>query len=241
MDRPRGRLRSASERSSAAESPPAKGASSSDLVFRQILQGLYEGRFVPGQRLVEADLTRSFKVSRGSVREALSRLAAEGVVALSLNRGAQVRALTRGEVRDLLAVIEMLVGLAARFAAERIGEPGNRGLLQASLDRLLRFADSPDFFRFVQARNAFYRTLLQIGGNRELARLLPSMHVHLVRIQFRAYHTEADDKRFDDYRQIVEAVLTGPPARAELAGRRHIRRIQRSLGRLPAQAFAPED
>src|SRR5690606_34452751 len=57
--------------------------SSPDGVFNEILNGLYDGRYVPGQKLIESDLTDRFKVSRGSVREALKRLAAEGVVQLT--------------------------------------------------------------------------------------------------------------------------------------------------------------
>src|SRR6266545_7992045 len=110
-----------------AQSRSSKGKvlSSPDIVFREILRGLYEGRFVPGQRLIEADLTREFKVSRGSVREALTRLAAEGVVSSTRHRGAYIRSLTRDEVREILRVLEIMVGLAASLAAARIGLADN--------------------------------------------------------------------------------------------------------------------
>ena len=65
------------------------------VVYRGIVDGLYRGRYVPGQRLVEADLTRDFEVGRGSVREALSRLAAEGLVTMNLHRSAVLRQLSR--------------------------------------------------------------------------------------------------------------------------------------------------
>jgi DNA-binding GntR family transcriptional regulator len=45
-------------------------------IVRDIIGGLYEGRYVPGQRLVEADLTRQYDASRGPVREALNWLSA---------------------------------------------------------------------------------------------------------------------------------------------------------------------
>ena len=101
----------------ATADPAPRGLSSPDTIVNEILRGLYSGRYVPGQRLIEADLTREYKVSRGSIREALKRLAAEGVVSLNLHRGAYIRLLSRSEVRELLAVIEVLTGLAARLAA----------------------------------------------------------------------------------------------------------------------------
>lgn len=219
---------------------PRGDVSSPDAVFREILRGLYQGRYVPGQRLIEADLTREYKVSRGSVREALSRLAAEGVVSLTLHRGAYIRSLTRADTREVLAVMGVMIGLAARLAAGRIDESGNRALFEESVGRLLAFEKNRDFLDFVRARNRFYRVIVQIGGNRELGRVLPSMHVHLVRIQFRAYQTRAEEVRFDDYRQIADAILTGASARAERVGREHIRRIARGIEHLPDEAFAPE-
>lgn len=213
--------------------------SSPEKVARQILEGLYRGKYVPGQRLIEADLTRELKVGRGTVREALNRLSAEGVVVLSFNRGAQIRALTRSEVDDILAVAEVLVGLAARQAAQKIGDPGNRKLLQASLERLVA-SNAGEFFEFVRARNAFYRALVQIGGNRELARVLPHMQVHVVRTQFRGYLVESESARLRDYRKITEAVLRASPRKAEIAVQRHIRALLSAVHRLPDDAFAAE-
>ena len=91
-------------------------------VYSGVLTGLYEGRFVPGQRLVELDLSRIYQVSRNSVREALSRLEAERVILLTPHRGAQIRLLTRVEARGILEMLELLIGLAARLAAKHIHE-----------------------------------------------------------------------------------------------------------------------
>ena len=54
---------------------------SPDRVVDAIIRSIRTGVYVPGQRLIEADLTRDYHVSRGPVREALKRLAAEGVYA----------------------------------------------------------------------------------------------------------------------------------------------------------------
>jgi DNA-binding GntR family transcriptional regulator len=212
--------------------------SSADQIFRSVVEGLYEGRYVPGQRLVEAELTQTFGVSRGSVREALNRLAAERVVSLNLHRGAQIRSLSRKEAADTLVVLEPLIGLAARLAAERIGTSGARDRFTAVYERLLSFEHRADSFEMVRARNAFYRTLLEIGENDELARLLPSVQVHLVRVQFRMSRSARDGERFSEYRQIGDAVLAANARRAELAGRRHVRSIARALDALDDGAFA---
>jgi DNA-binding GntR family transcriptional regulator len=218
-----------------ARTRPAR--SSADEIFRSVIEGLYEGRYVPGQRLVEADLTHTFGVSRGSVREALNRLAAERVISLNLHRGAQIRSLSRKEARDILVVLEQLIGLAAKLAAENIEIEGARARFAGVYDRLMAFEKHTESFEMVRARNVFYRTLLEIGHNEELARVLPSVQVHLVRVQFRMSRSAAEGDRFPEYRRIAEAVLSGNARRAELAGRRHVRSIARALEGLPDSAF----
>jgi DNA-binding GntR family transcriptional regulator len=220
----------------AASASPPKPVSSADTIFRDVIRGLYEGRYVPGQRLVEADLVEVYGASRGSIREALNRLAAEGVVTLSLYKGAAIRALSRDDVRNIVVLLEPLIGLAGKLAAERIGVDGNRERLQAAVADLLRYEGTPGSFDLVKARNAFYRALVEIGGNPELGRVLAGMHIHLVRVQVRNEQTEA--RRFDDYRAIVEAVLAGDERRAELTSRRHVRNVATALQALPDSAFA---
>lgn len=224
-ERPTSSLTTKRARSSPATqveaAPPS--ISSPDLIFRDVVQGLYKGSYVPGQRLVEADMTKKWSVSRGTVREALNRLSAEGIVTLSRHRGAAIRVLDRKEMRDILEMLELMIGMAARLAAKRIDEEDNRERFIESLEALLEFRNRPDSFELVRARNRFYRTLASVGGNRELQDLLSRMHVHLVRVQLRALHEKLMTDRFDDYRRVGDAVLAGDMRRAELAARRHVR------------------
>jgi DNA-binding GntR family transcriptional regulator len=216
--------------------------SSADKVLRGIVRGLYDGRYVPGQRLVEGDLTRDFKVGRGSVREALNRLRAEGIVTLNLHRGAHIRSLTREEAFEIMDLLEVLIGLAARLAAQRIGLRGHRALLQQSIAALSAHERGTEFFDFVRARNAFYRALLRISGSGELKRLLTGVHVNLIRVQSRAFETESGRKKthLEDYRTITAAVLAGDVRRAETTARRHVRNVRDLLSRLPRQTYPVE-
>src|SRR5215212_3192469 len=93
---------------------------SSDLVFFGIVNELEAQTLVPGQRLVEVDLASQFGVGRNSVREALQRLAAEGVVDLFRHKGAVIRSLTVKQTLDVLDVAERMMGLLARTAARAI-------------------------------------------------------------------------------------------------------------------------
>jgi DNA-binding GntR family transcriptional regulator len=212
--------------------------SSADQIVAEILRGLYEGRYVAGQKLIESDLTRQFRVGRGSVREALQRLAAEGLVTVSLYKGASIRALSRTDVRDVLEVVEALAGLAARRAAERFNGPDDERILRATVTSLAAIAASGDTFEFGRMRNRFYRQLAQISGNRELARLLAMVQTHLIRVQFRSVHPlNAARQRLQDYERITDAILARDGATAERLIRQHIRGTARAIEKLPDQYF----
>lgn len=221
-----------------AGGPSAKPLSSADTVVAEIMRALYDGRFVAGQKLTEAELTVRFGVGRSTIREALKRLAAEGVVTLNLHRGANIRELTRTDVRDILEVVASLAGLSARLAAERWGGHEEVALHQtlASLKILDREGDA---FELARMRNRFYRMLAQIAGNRELSRLIPLVQAHLVRVQFRAaYANRGDFEQIQDYARIVEAVLKRDGALAERLMRKHVLRVAELIEQLPDRFFA---
>ena len=87
--------------------------------YEQIREAIVEGRYAPGQRLVEQRLAGDLVLSRTPVREALLRLEAEGLVVSEKHRGAIVRPVTTQEVEDLYALRTRLESLAAECAARR--------------------------------------------------------------------------------------------------------------------------
>lgn len=211
---------------------PSSPESASDAVFVGILQGLEAQRFVPGQRLIEADLAAQFGVGRNSVREALQRLAAEGIVELQRHRGATIRSLSLRETLDVLDVAERMTGLLARSAA-RAQAAGAQALAISESLRQLRAADRVrDAEGFARARRGFYRALLDASGSRELRRLFPSIHMPVVHAQQRVGTLQ--QMRLQDYRAIAVAVLAGDEEAADRAGMDHVRHVRQAI--LAAQA-----
>jgi DNA-binding GntR family transcriptional regulator len=206
-------------------------------LFREIVRGLYDGRYVPGQRLIEADLTRDFKVGRFVVREALKMLMTEGVVSIGFNRGAHIPRLSRAEAHDTLIVMEWLFALGAKTAAARIDLENNRELMLASTEALVAFENNHDFFEFGRACSHFFRTITKLGANKELHRLLPTLQVHLVRAQFRSYPSAAENLRLASFKKVSDAVLSGDPEKAEQAVRRHFTSLSQDISDLPDRAF----
>ena len=209
---------------SAKEAPDAGLASASDIVFFGITNGLGLQKFIPGQRLVEADLAVQFGVGRNSVREALHRLAADGVVDLVRHKGAVIRSLSERETMDVLDVAERMMGLLAHSAARGISSGQAPQVIENVLEQLIAANDEHDSTAFSNARRAFYRALLDTGGSRELRRLFPSIHMPIVYAQHRL--TGLQKIRLRDYLIIGKAILDGDEAGADTAGVTHVRNVR---------------
>lgn len=203
--------------------------SASAAIVRDVLAGLYDGRYEPGQRLVEANLTAIFGISRGPVREALKGLAALGIVDITPQRGAQIKVLTVSQAIDILVIASALLSCAARLAASNIEQSGARERMQSALDCVANFAKDDNSQAFAHARNHFYAAITRIAGNGELRRILPSAQIHIIRVQFRAVLQAHDTTRLVDYKRITDAVLAGDATAAESAMRLHLNRPIASL------------
>src|SRR5258708_34182047 len=181
---------------------------SPDRVVEVITDGIRAGRFVPGQRLIEGDLTHNLRVSRGPVREALKRLSAEGIVSLTLHRGAYIRALQREESKKILMVLEVLTGLAAQLAAAEIENDGNKRRMREAYEHLKQIHESGGVGPYLDEAGNFYHRVIEIGGNEQVARILPTMQIHLLRMQFRSFWSAGGkEDRFNDYCLITRAKL----------------------------------
>lgn len=235
-------------RATALVAPPAANTaevdlSSTDRVVDHITAGVLAGRYVPGQRLVESDLTRGLRVSRGPVREAFRRLDALGILSRAMHRGACVRTLSRTEAIDLMIAIEALDILTSRLAATAVKKrAGGRRLV--ALERALRpYRDREyDLAALPGQRQEFYDILIAITGNSQLPSLFPTMRIHLLRLQTQSYRTsDARNTDVDDFAAVARAVLAGDPAAAERASTVHDKRVLRVLLELPDEAFPRTD
>src|SRR3546814_6297230 len=101
---------------------------------------------------------------------------------------------------EVLDVAEAMTALAARSAADRYTGQLHEALFADVLKRLDLGAAGREEGVFNAARRHFYRVLLQIGENRELRRLFPSVGMHIIHVQYSA--PELQKVRHRDYAEI---------------------------------------
>lgn len=228
--------------SEASQAVGEGAGSASDRVSDAIIQGIRAGTFVPGQHLLEPDLTRRLGISRGSLREALKHLSAAGIVTLSRFRGAYISRLDRKSVLDLLDTLEPLARLAARLAAQNCETAEQATRLRDVVAQIGTAAADHNRSRYLEQRRSFYTVLVDIGGNRELARTMPLTRTDLFRAQIEMIQSERQRQRHaSGYAKIVKAVIDRDAAAAERAVARHFAGTRETMKELPENAFPTLD
>lgn len=89
-------------------------------IVEGILEGIFSGKYSPGDRLVSSSLAKEFGVSQTPIREALGTLSGMGVLSVKPNCGAVVRRFAPREVRDICQVRRAMECLAITTACGRI-------------------------------------------------------------------------------------------------------------------------
>ncbi|MCI0430176.1 MAG: GntR family transcriptional regulator [Rhodospirillales bacterium] len=212
-----------------------------DFVAESILKGIHEGRYAPGQRLVEADISQELGVSRGPLREAYRRLTADGILEIQPHRGATVRRHSRAELAELFRVREVLEGLATRMAAERIDRPEVRERAFAALDHLKRAGPLLDVADHIEDNERFHRTIFELSGNRFLQRVMTPLQMPTYRAAFfLLLRAENRQRSLSQHTAILEAIVAGNPSRAEAEMRKHVRDTEALSRKLSEILFRTE-
>lgn len=212
-----------------ASSPLNARQGAAQKVLEYLHTGIRSGEFAPGQRLVEADLARTLGVSRGTIREALNRLTAEGLAEITPHRGAAVRQMTGEDIAELFAVREILEGGAARLAAERIADSPRRDALLAELAEQRKWTEATDIPGYVEANERVHGLLVDIADNRHLADLIGQLQTKAWRAISRdLLSVSRVHESSKQHVAILEAVLAGDGDAAEAHMRAHIHTTKKS-------------
>src|SRR5215510_880637 len=205
---------------------PKRRGDSVDAVVETIRQGILTGRFAPGQRLIVRDLMQEIAYSRGTLREAFRRLEADKLVTFVPNRGFCVQRLAPDEMRDLYRIREQLEGLAARLAAERIGEGTNRRRL---LDIMKSIKGGERSSREVHVKRCqvFHAAIVELSGNARLAELLRQLQIPILMLEWRStMRAKEIEASQSEHVAIAKIILEGRAEQADTAMRRHLRRAR---------------
>ncbi|WP_315835249.1 GntR family transcriptional regulator [Bradyrhizobium prioriisuperbiae] len=149
-----------------------------ELAADTLRQAIIRGDLLPGGRLVEAELSKRMGVSRPSIREALSQLAAEKLVTIVPNKGPSVANISWKEAQEIYHVRSLVEGEASFLFAGRASKADLAGM-RTALKAFERAMARDDTSSLVASTGAFYGIMLNGCGNGIITELLAGLNARI--------------------------------------------------------------
>ncbi|MBQ4837742.1 MULTISPECIES: pyruvate dehydrogenase complex transcriptional repressor PdhR [Pseudoalteromonas] len=224
-----------------------KAAKLSDVILEQLENMILEGSLLPGEKLPpERELAKQFEVSRPSLREAIQKLEAKGLVTRRQGGGTYVKnQLEEGLTDplfdliskhpesqfDLLEFRHALEGIAAYYAALR-GTDNDMDKVKQSYDNIAEVGD--DLALKAKAINAFHFTVAEASHNVVLLHLVRGMQSLLEQnvlqnLTVLVQKSDVSDQLAQHRAVLMDAVIQGDPEKARLASNAHLAFIEEAL------------
>jgi len=146
----------------------------SQAVYQDLRRRILRIELVPGSDLDEQGLVAQYELSRTPVREALIRLASEGLVELIPNRGPRVAAFDLDEVPEIFDALEIGLRVTARWAAIR-HRPEDMAEVRRQSRLFAETAAADDFHGMSEANRDYHLAIARAAGNRHFVRMLDTL------------------------------------------------------------------
>jgi DNA-binding GntR family transcriptional regulator len=194
--------------------------------YQALRRALLRREIKAGERLLETTLAARLGVSRTPVREALTRLVAEGLAEdVPGSRGVIVRDMQR-ELAEIYALRQVLEGYAARLAAERITaeELGELELLSAHIAECVRKKEEDDaaLAQHAALTNELHRLIARASRNDRLIRMIADYGNYFLSVDFLKMYDRATMSRLhQQHEKILAALRARDGEQAEKLVREH--------------------
>jgi DNA-binding GntR family transcriptional regulator len=141
-----------------------------DEVAEALRKAILEGRFAPGDRLVEVDIASELDVSRGPVRDAFRHLEEQGLVVIVPHRGARVASLDARDAYEVYTLMAAAEGLAFQLIKHNVARSVIHEL-RAALDEMRVAAVKDDGTELAKGDLEFTEVLFRHANHSRLQRV----------------------------------------------------------------------
>ncbi len=207
----------------------AKTTRASD-AYAELKEDIRANRMPPGYQAPEPELAARFGVSRATLREALVRLEAEGLVELIPRRGARVLPIRADDMREIYEIMMSLEPGAAYNLAACNPSPAELAPMDRAADEMEAALERGDLDAWAEADDRFHLTLLDLHGNRRLRGFVTALNdqIHRARmVTLRLRKPPIESNR--EHREILDCLKRGDAEGARHAFFMHRQRAAEEL------------
>jgi len=208
-----------------------KGVSNSitDRVYEQLRLSIITGKIPGRSRLVEASLAEELGVSRTPVREALQKLALEGLLYSIPRAGYIVEDLSESDIMDLFKTRTAIEQLAARWALQKISD-AEIGLLKENLEKTDAILAGGETKKMIELDTEFHQIIYKASGSRNLYRISQYLSDHTLKFRIACIHLpEIAGRAREGHYRIYQALKSKDQHRVDLEIRAHLEVVQKDI------------
>ncbi|HEY6759427.1 MAG TPA: GntR family transcriptional regulator [Baekduia sp.] len=153
-----------------------------DNAYAKLCDAIVDGTLAPGESLHDDELCAWLGLSRTPVREALNRLADDGLVEIAPQRFTRVSGISTATADDTFAFLAAVHALAAELAVPRLDRAAH-ATLRAANDAFVLALTARDADAAFDADDGFHQTFVDVAGNAEIRRAVRHLRPRVRRME----------------------------------------------------------
>lgn len=206
-----------------------------DRAYRELRARILDNRLRSGEQFTEEELAATLQMSRTPTREAMLRLAGEGLVEVRPRHGMRVKPVSTADMREIYEVLTALESTAAALAAARTDQGDCVAQMRAAINDMDAALERDDLKAWAEADEQFHKLLVAAAGNSRLSELVQtfvgqSKRVRMLTLRLRPKPIMSNR----DHEAVVDAVEAHDAARARRIHYAHREKSGRMLVELLA-------
>lgn len=174
-------------------------------IFEKIREDILIGKYVTGEKIVEAKLAEEFGVSRTPVREALKQLELDGLVDNIPNRGVMVKGISKQDIDDIFTIRVAIEGIAVKWAIERMDD--------SDLEKLKEIFELMEFYTFkkdldkiAELNTKFHEVIYNATKSRYLEHVLKDFQFFMKTTRYKSLRSPGRmESALDEHREVLSA------------------------------------
>ena len=208
----------------------SKKISKTDQVYQFLLENVLNGRFYPGQILIERELVNQLGVSKTPIREALMRFKQEGLAEGDTHRNVTIIRITRKDIEEIYSLREVLEGLAASDASRNI-DAKSAQRLRSVIQISEKYLERQDLDKYANIDLKFHNLLAELSGNNRMVDILRNLRAQtriMIKTSIKLFN-RGGRISLREHKEITEAVCQGDPIKSELKAKEHVRKAKTAI------------
>jgi GntR family transcriptional regulator, rspAB operon transcriptional repressor len=194
-----------------------------EMIYDRLLDEIVRGKINTGEKLLEAELEKRFRVSRTPVREAIFQLVKEGYVVHKKYVGAVVKKISLQEIREIYEIISLLEVNAVEVVAQFPLGSQELSLLLSLMEEMEKCIEKKEYTEYMRINIQFHGFFNERCGNETLAQIVRDLRKKVYRVVSMGITlSKYADRYLLSHRLLYDAVQAGDPAAAVIAMKAHM-------------------